>query len=176
MIDVIQKHTPNFTPGTAPRAVVGVCIHIAEGSEAGVDSHFAADASDVSSHFLVGLDGELRQYVGVHDVAYTQGRVLRPTWKGLRPGNPNAYLVGLEHEGSGQSPWPDAQLMTSTLVTAWVFQRFKLEPLALNLPLHYEIFAGKTCPGPFFDRDDYLERVRWWLRYTTPRTLLRGIR
>lgn len=180
MIAVIQKKAVagNWHRGPEPpRGVTAVSIHVAVGTEQSVDSWFANPSADVSAHFLIGFDGELRQYVGIHDIANAQGIVDRPTWKGLRGSNPNAYLVSIEHEGNGTAPWPEAQLLTSTLLAGWLFQRFKLEPVPINLPLHSEIRAAKPfCPGPHFHRDDYLDRVRWWLRYHDPKSLITGIR
>lgn len=168
MITVIQKPTPNYARHNVPRDVKAVVIHVAEGTEEGTDSHFASDPTDVSAHFLVGLDGELRQYVSVHDVAWHAGRIDRPTWKGLRPGNPNSYTIGIEHEGMGKTPWPEEQLSTSALLSAWLCERFKIVPSGLTFPLHREIFAGKSCPGPAFDRSAYLARVRWNLETLGP--------
>lgn len=179
MIEVIQKRTPNFTKGTVPRRVRAVTLHIAEGSEAGVDSWFANDESDVSAHFLVGLDGELRQYVSIHDIANHNGIIDRPTWKGLIAGaNPNTYTVGIEHEGSGLTRWPEEQLSTSALLSAWLCERFALKPNGLYFPLHREIRAGKTCPGPAFDRASYLARVQWNLDVLGPnlKRFFRGLR
>ncbi|HEU4629020.1 MAG TPA: peptidoglycan recognition family protein, partial [Gemmatimonadaceae bacterium] len=179
VIRVLQQETPNFASHSIPRDVKGVVLHIAEGGERAVDSWFAADASDVSAHFLVGLDGEIRQYVSVHDVAWHAGRVQAPTWRGLRRGNPNAYTVGIEHEGSGLTPWPEEQLYASSMLAAWVVARFGIPVNGLGFALHRQIFAGKTCPGPAFDFDNYLHRVAAVQRLLTKaelETVIVGIR
>lgn len=165
MIKIIQKKTPNFSEGPwvkgrPARVVRGIVIHIMEGTERGTDQHFASDASDVSSELAIGLDGEVRQYVSIHDIAWHAGRVQNATWPGLLPGNPNNYLIGLEHEGYGKTPWPEAQLQASAMMSWWLCYRFKLPVVPLTFPLHREIFSGKTCPGPAFKRDQYVERVR----------------
>jgi N-acetylmuramoyl-L-alanine amidase len=180
-ITVIQKPTRNFTrgPGPGKRPVRAVVLHIAEGSEASVDSWFGPTSpSNVSSHFLVGLDGEIRQYVSVHDVAKANGFVHAPTWAGLLPGNPNDYTVSIEHEGSGRTRWPEEQLASSALLSAWLCERFKLQPIPLHFPLHREIRADKSCPGPMFERTPYLARVRWNLQVLGPnlKRFLDGVR
>lgn len=170
MIRVIQKPTPNYTAHRIPRPALAAVLHIAEGSERAVDSWFGNDASDVSAHFLVGHDGELRQYVSIHDVAWHAGRVLRPTWPMLTSrsgpqiaGNPNLVTIGIEHEGSGTTAWTEAMWLTSTALSAWLSHRFDWPLTADRWPLHREIFAGKTCPGLAFTtvhRAEYVERVR----------------
>lgn len=163
MIKVIQKHTDNFTKGEIPRKVKAIVIHIAQGSEASVDSWFGSKLSNVSSNFLVGLDGEIRQYVSVHDIPWANGEVVKATWKGLIAGvNPNTYTVSIEHEGSGLTPWPEEQLISSSLLSAWVCLRFGFRPTGLTIVKHNEIKATKSCPGKFFDRDNYLHRVEYW--------------
>lgn len=167
MIEVVQKPTPNFRAGKVPRQVRGVVLHVIEGSLSSADSWFSVERSRVSAHFGIGLDGRLHQYVSVHDIAWHAGTVDRPTWKGLTPGagGPNEYTVGIEHEGSGATEWTEEMLSTSALLSAWLCQRFKLQPNGLYFPLHREIRASKTCPGPAFDRSAYLARVAWNLRF-----------
>jgi N-acetyl-anhydromuramyl-L-alanine amidase AmpD len=164
VIAVVQKPVAdgNWRRGPEPpRPVRAIVLHVAEGKAASVDSWFHNPEAKVSAHFLVGLDGSIRQYVGIHDVAYHAGEVVAPTWAGYVKGeNPNAVTVGIEHEGYGLLAWPEPQLTASALLSAWLVYRFELPVDALHFPLHREIKATKTCPGPAFDRDQYLARVR----------------
>lgn len=164
MLTVLQKRVAdgNWRAGPEPpRPVRAVVLHIAEGKAASVDQWFNDPAAKVSAHFLVGLDGTIRQYVGVHDVAYHAGEVVAPSWAGyVRGENPNAVTIGIEHEGFGLAPWPEAQLTASALLAAWIARRFELPVDPLHFPLHREIKASKTCPGPAFEREHYLARVR----------------
>ena len=179
MIQVLQRPTPNFRAHSVPRDVRAAVIHIAEGRAAGVDSWFASRESQVSAHFLVGLNGTLRQYVSIHDVAWHAGRVLGATWRALPTGNPNDTTVGIEHEGNGLAEWPEPMLLTSTMLAAWLCTRFGWEPTELRFPMHREIFAAKTCPGPAFNRTAYLARVRAILATFTAdeiRCMVEGIR
>lgn len=181
MIEVIQKPVAagNWREGSVPRAVRAIVLHVAEGSAESVDSWFSSSKAKVSAHFLVGLDGEIRQYVGIHDVAFHAGVVVEPTWAGLIPGTTNSQTVGIEHEGSGLTNWPEAQLLSSSLLSAWLVERFDFTVDALHFPLHHEIKATKSCPGPKFDRPDYLARVAWWTHEFGPATiheLVQGIR
>ena len=178
MIQVRQRPTPHFTAHPIPRDVRAAVLHVTEGNAASVDAWFANPSSKVSAHFMVHRDGTLTQYVSVHDLAWHAGRVFNPTWAGVAAGSPNKWTVGIEHEGTGRDPWPEAQLLTSALLSAWLCRRFKWEPSPETFPLHREIFALKTCPGFAFDRAAYLERVHAVLRTIGPEvpSLIQGIR
>ena len=163
MIHVLQKPVKpgNFHVGSIPRTVRAIVLHVAEGSESAVDSWFNDSESVVSAHFLIGLDGEVRQYVSVHDVAYHAGQVVEPTWPKLVPGRTNSETIGIEHEGTGTTAWPDVQIAASVMVSAWCCMRFKIDPDPLNFPKHSEIKATKPfCPGKLFDREAYVARVK----------------
>ena len=165
MIRIIQKPVAegNWRRGSIPRDVRAAVLHIVEGSAVACDSWFANPESGVSAHFMVTRAGRIHQYVGIHDIAYHAGRIASPTWGGLRKGeNPNGYTVGIEHEGNGTVAWTEPQLLASTALAWWLAHRFKWEPSAMTFPMHREIRATKTCPGPAFDRTDYVERVRAW--------------
>lgn len=182
MIRAVQHATPNYHTHSIPRDVKAAVLHVTEGTAESVDDWFArgsrAAGAPVSAHFLVTLDGALWQFVSIHDVAYHAGRVLRPTWSALPAGNPNDVTVGIEHEGTGLDPWPEAQLLTSTMLAAWLCHRFDWTPSARTFPMHREIFAEKSCPGPVFDRPAYVARVSAILAAFSAEipTLVQGIR
>jgi N-acetylmuramoyl-L-alanine amidase len=160
VIRVQQRPTPHVTEHPIPRDVRACVLHVVEGSATACESWFANPASKVSAHFLVHRDGQLTQYVSIHDIAWHAGRVFSPRWKGVAAGNPNRWTVGVEHEGTGVQAWTEAQLLTSAMLGAWLCRRFKWTPSADVFPMHREIYALKTCPGPSFNRDAYLDRVR----------------
>jgi len=180
-LTILQKPVAagNWKPMGPPRKVRAVVLHVAEGNAASVDSWFANPAADVSAQFLVRLDGVIHQYVSVHDKAHHAGIIDRPTWDGADAGNINATTIGIEHEGYGTKPWPAEQLHASAMLSAWCAARFDLVPTPDDFPLHREIRASKTCPGPTFDRDAYLARVDTLLRVLdldALRALLPGLR
>jgi N-acetyl-anhydromuramyl-L-alanine amidase AmpD len=157
---VTPKPTPHQRPDDnvqARRRWRGAVLHIAEGSEASVDSWFAGNPNSVSAHFLVGLDGDVRQYVGLEHGANHAGRKDGATWKWLGTGNPNDYLLGIE--GDGRTKWPEAQLVASTTLAAWLCRRYDWQATEQYFPMHRQIFAGKTCPGPAFNHAAWLERT-----------------
>lgn len=63
--------TPNENPGQMS-TVLGVVLHIQQGTEAGTEAWQRNPASQVSSHFLAPKDGGLRQMVPVTDKAWCE--------------------------------------------------------------------------------------------------------
>jgi AmpD protein len=97
----------------------------------------------VSSHFLVRRGGELVQFVPVERRAWHAGA---SSWRGR--GGCNDFSVGIELEGTDDSPFEDPQYAALALL---------LMDLQTKLPLrdivgHSDIAPGrKTDPGPQFD-------------------------
>lgn len=139
--------SPNFTHGRAGQDVHAVVIHVIEGSLASCDSWFATPASRVSAHYGIGLKGEVHQYVVEENAAWHAGRVDHPTWAGIRPGNPNLYTIGIEHEGTASSVWPEALYARSAQLVAEICLRYELPIDRAHIVGHREIYAKKTCPG-----------------------------
>lgn len=98
---ITWKGSPNFTTGRAGQKPVLIVIHIMAGTLKGTDAWFANPASDVSSHYGVGTNGEIHQYVQEKDTAWANGRVYYPTSKIVKEkgGNPNIYSISIENEG-----------------------------------------------------------------------------
>jgi len=93
----------------------------------------------VSAHFLIRRDGELVQFVPVERRAWHAGA---SGWRGRS--RCNDFSVGIELEGTEDSPFEDAQY--ATLIEL-------LEKLALpEIAGHSDVAPGrKTDPGPHFD-------------------------
>lgn len=148
-MNIIQKPCTNFKTGRDGYKPEIIVIHIMAGTLAGTDSWFANPASQVSSNYGIGLNGEIHQYVKDEDTAWAQGRVDHPSFKLYKQGvNPNAYCLSIEHEGFDLSVAPQTQLQASadlikSLATKW------------NIPLdrdhvigHYQVYSLKpNCPS-----------------------------
>lgn len=158
-INIIQKPALHQTKGVIPRAVTGVVIHSIEGSLQSANSWFMSPKSQVSAHLGIGKDGSVVQWVSVHDIAWHAGIKLDPVWRGLKPGNPNNYTVGIEHEGDGKTPWTEAQFLSSAIMSAWLHFRFGIPVNTVGFAEHNWIRKSKTCPGDWFSMDNYLDRV-----------------
>ncbi|MFD2330096.1 N-acetylmuramoyl-L-alanine amidase [Cohnella sp. GCM10020058] len=89
-----KKYTPS----------VIVC-HISAGTIGSMDNWFQKPAAQASSHFGVGRDGTIHQYVRLENAAWTQGLTADAIPNAIAPiikqmgVNPNLYCVSIEHEG-----------------------------------------------------------------------------
>ena len=95
--------SPNFQKGRQKAELV--VVHIMAGSLSGTDAWFANPKSQVSSHYGVGTNGEIHQYVSEEDTAWANGRVNNPTSSIVKRkgGNPNSYSISIENEGTDLS-------------------------------------------------------------------------
>jgi AmpD protein len=97
----------------------------------------------VSSHFLVRRNGELVQFVPLERRAWHAGA---SSWRGR--GACNDFSVGIELEGTDESPFADAQYAE---LTRLIRELQGLLPIR-DLAAHSDIAPGrKTDPGPRFD-------------------------
>src|SRR5689334_6011320 len=82
--------------------IEAVVIHIIDGSLQDADSTFGDNTlqGPRSAHYAVGRNGDVHQYVEEQDTAFHAGRVVNPTWGGLKRSpdgtfiNPNYYTIG----------------------------------------------------------------------------------
>lgn len=120
------------------------------GTLSGTDAWFKNPASQVSSHYGIGLTGEVHQYVKEDDMAWANGRVQNPTSKIVKSlgGNPNNYSISIEHEGTATIEWSKAMKDTSAELIREIAKRHKIPLDRDHIIGHYEIFSGKpNCPA-----------------------------
>jgi N-acetyl-anhydromuramyl-L-alanine amidase AmpD len=102
--DKITKHDARIRNNKAyvPIAIVD---HISVGTMGSMYNTFANPNAPGSSHYGVGRDGIIHQYVRLSRAAYTQGLTAEAIKASKQPlvqqmgVNPNLYCVGIEHEG-----------------------------------------------------------------------------
>lgn len=88
--------------GIKPIVIVN---HISAGTMGSMTNWFKNPAAQASSHFAVGRDGTILQYVKIENAAWTQGislaNISRATAQVVidMGCNPNLYSVSIEHEG-----------------------------------------------------------------------------
>ena len=106
----------------------------------------------VSAHALIRRDGELVQYVPFGERAWHAGK---SSWQGRE--SCNDFSIGVELEGTDQTPYADAQYQALAALTAALLAAYptlSVEAIAG----HSDIAPGrKTDPGPTFD----------WARFRT---------
>jgi Negative regulator of beta-lactamase expression len=100
-------------------------------------------ALKVSSHFLIGRAGDVVQFVPVERRAWHAGA---SSWRGRS--RCNDFSVGIELEGSDDSPFEDVQYRELAELIARLAATLPLKAIAA----HSEIAPGrKTDPGARFD-------------------------
>lgn len=148
-IKKIWKGSPNFWTGRKGYVPELIVIHIMDGTLSGTDSWFANTASQVSSHYGIGKNGEIHQYVKEEDSAWHAGRIDSPNAKLVKQNvNPNLYTIGIEHEGSSKDVWTEEMKQASAALIQEICQRFKISIDRDHIIGHYQIYSKKPdCPS-----------------------------
>lgn len=100
---------PNENHGGMGRPIMGLVLHVEQGSEAGTDGWFHQAPAKASAHFGNPLRGPLDQWVDTDDEAWAEMAG-------------NSRWVSAEHEGyAGQPPAPTAsQVENDAQLFAWL--------------------------------------------------------
>lgn len=149
-LNIIKKPTPNFWRGRDGHKPEAIVIHIMDGLLSGTDSWFASPSSEVSSHYGIGQNGEIHQYVEEADSAWQAGRVQNPSWSLLKPNiNPNRYTIGIEHEGNAGIAWSAAMRQASAALIADICARWSIPIDREHIIGHYQIDSVRrpNCPA-----------------------------
>jgi len=119
----------NYAPGRAGFKPAAVVIHRTGGSLQDMDARFTKAPSFSSSHYAVGLGGEVHQYVDESDTAFHAGVMINPTWKLLKSGsNPNFYTIAVEAAGVAGDPLTDSQYQAAAALIAEILRSGILPP------------------------------------------------
>jgi len=155
-MNITQISSPNFGVGRKGYVPQIICLHIMAGSLSGTDSWFANTASQVSSHYGIGFNGEIHQYVQDENTAWTNGLVTGwttgPTSKfvlGRQGINPNLYSLTIEHEGQDLSKAPDTQLNATAGLIRTLTAKYGIPCDRDHIIGHYEIdpIRKPLCPA-----------------------------
>lgn len=170
----------NSTPNKSSRGSYKPCLivwHIAEGSYNGTISWEKNPASQTSSHFVLGKNGEITQLVPLNMAAWTQGvdpnKDMKPTnayvkaHKGI---NPNLYCVSIECEGKWsetKGKLTDKQLEAAAYLTSYIVEEVD-RIYGVEIPVDREHMIGHCeinsvtrphCPGELFPYDELISMV-----------------
>lgn len=143
---------PYSRPGSESDRITGIVIHYTANPEAGAmanrdyfeglkDSHI----TQASSHFIVGLDGEIVQCIPTWEVAYASN-------------NRNNDTVSIEcchPDESGK--FSDKTYKSMVELTAWLCLKFDLSES--EVIRHYDV-TGKNCPKYFVENEDAWKQFR----------------
>jgi N-acetyl-anhydromuramyl-L-alanine amidase AmpD len=112
----------------------------------------------------IGLYGvnKVYQWVEEKDMAWGNGRVDNPTWKGIKPNaNPNLYTISIEHEGKSGHFWTGDQYNATAQLVKEIAQRWNIPLDADHVIVHSEIYAKKpSCTGAGFDKAQLLSMLK----------------
>ncbi len=142
-----QIPSPNFTKGRKS-PISMVVIHIMAGSLIGTDNWFSQKVSQASSHYGVGFNGEVHQYVQEGDTAWHSG-VVRSPLIALQGSNPNDYAIGIECEGSDLSKAPQSQIDAIIALLKDICKRNNIPIDRQHIVGHYQInsVTRANCPA-----------------------------
>ena len=137
---------PYSRPGTKSGQITGIVVHYTAnpGSTAQQNRDYFNDLQDThitsaSSHFVIGLDGEIIQCVPTWEIAYASN-------------DRNKDTVSIEcchPDETGELNRATYQSLVQ--LTAWLSEKFELEKD--DIIRHYDI-TGKICPKYFVEHED----------------------
>lgn len=162
-MEIIEKLVPSFNDRNGQKPIV-IVNHISVGKMGSMYNHFFNPTNRASSHFGVGRDGSIVQYVAINKAAWTQGRIQAPTAPIIKQvgGDPNKYAVSIEHEGYAGNGLDGNLTEEQFIATCWLHKHIQtaVETIyGVRIPLnshqvlgHYQIDSiGKpSCPGRAF--------------------------
>lgn len=109
-------------------------------------------AMEVSAHCLIRRDGEVVQYVSFDQRAWHAGASCFDEQQ-----NCNDFSIGIELEGSDETPYTEKQYRSLALVSKAIMQHYPAIT-SERIAGHSDIAPGrKTDPGPAFDWPAYLK-------------------
>ncbi len=153
-MNIQQKPVSNYTPGRFGYRPEAIVVHIAQGTLVGAYSWFNNKTSQASSHYMIGKNGEIWQFVNDNDTAWHAGGINNPSWALLKGNvNPNFYTIGIEHEGFTGEGWSEAMYKSSGELIGNLCKRFNIPIDRVHIIGHYQInsVSRKNCPGTGVD-------------------------
>jgi N-acetyl-anhydromuramyl-L-alanine amidase AmpD len=158
-MNIIQKPVSNRSIGRFGYKPEAIVVHIAEGYLEGAYSWFNNPVSQASSHYMIGKNGDIWQFVANENTAWHAGVVLNPSWNLLKPGvNPNFYTFGIEHEGFTGELWTIPMVEASAELIGTLCREYQI-PLDRNHIIgHYQINSvnRSNCPGTGINIDNLI--------------------
>ena len=151
-----------------------ICWHIADGTYNGTITWERNSSSQVSSHFVLGKNGEVAQLVPLDMAAWTQGGIRNPTHPYVKSHpsvNPNQYCVSIECEGfwkETKGKLTDAQFNSAVDLTKHIVSEVK-KLYNVDIPIDREHMIGHCeintvtrshCPGELFPFDELIALAR----------------
>lgn len=126
----------NFLVGRQGNPVSLIIDHWTTGSLTSALQHFKTQGTQVSAHYIVGLDGRIVQVVQETDTAYQAGNF-----------QVNLNSIGIEHEAGPVLPPTDKLYAASAWLHRQIADRYHIAlETGVTVKRHNQIVAT-TCPG-----------------------------
>lgn len=159
-MNIIKKLVKNFSERGSWKPDV-IVVHISAGSLTSMTSWFSTPNSQASSHYGIGKDGSILQYVEEDKKAWTQGNVKNPTAEIIierKDVNPNLYCLSIENEGQDLNDAPKIQWDTLKELIKDIAKRHNIPLDREHIIGHFEIDGvNRTyCPSKNHDIMDKL--------------------
>lgn len=161
---MIKKLSPNFSSREGHKIEM-IVVHISSGTLDSMTSWFMQPVSQASSHYGVGKNGEIIQYVPENLKAWHAGKIDNPTAKLViqKAINPNLYSVGIECEGQDLKNAPEAQRKALYSLISDICIRNGIPIDREHIVGHYEIATKTRVNDPSPDHsimDKIVENVK----------------
>lgn len=173
MTQIKQMKSPHHCSryGQKPCLIVW---HIADGTYNGTVAWECNPNSGISSHFVLGENGEVAQLVPLTEAAYTQGVVKKPTHPLVKMRtnvNPNLYCVSIECAGywsKTKGKLTEKQLQAAAELTKHIVAEVK-RIYGVDIPIDRQHMIGHCeintvtrphCPGELFPYDELISLAR----------------
>lgn len=173
MIQIKQMKSPHHCSryGQKPCLIVW---HIADGTYNGTVAWECNPNSGISSHYVLGENGEITQLVPLTEAAYTQGVVKKPTHPLVKMRtnvNPNLYCISIECAGywsKTKGKLTEKQLQAAAELTKHIVAEVK-RIYGVEIPIDRQHMIGHCeintvtrphCPGELFPYDEIISLVK----------------
>lgn len=160
--------TPNqwSRPGAPIDRIRAVVIHWvenklqpAEGVWRYFDDRKRGETAYGSTHYIVGLKGEIIQGIPEREVSYNCGHETYTAYKNMKfgSGNPNYYTIAMELcHIDWDGTFAEETLRSAAELTADILHRHGLSPL--DITTHHNIVGYKDCPRLFVRQPEEFQR------------------
>lgn len=165
------KQVPSKNRSSRGKSIpIAIVNHITAGSLKSVDSWFTSKDNDqASAHFCIGRNGEIHQYVNLKERAWHAGLAIEgiqhathPLIKRFKKVNPNAYTIGIEHEGYKEHGEDGTLTEEQFWASVWLHRYIREQVIEIygryielnetNVMGHFEVDPRRkpNCPGKNF--------------------------
>lgn len=153
---LLPANSGNYTPGRGGERIREITIHhmAAKWTAQRCGELFQSPGRKASSHYGIGFEGEMAQYVSESDIAWSNS-----DWRS----NSRAVTIECANSGTG-GDWQISEKTLDSLILliADIAVRNGLYPLVKgeNLTWH-QMYSATACPGPFLlsKMDEITDRV-----------------